>query len=197
MLPSDPRLRPKMKGTAQEQRISSLIEPVLKDLGFDLVQVRLLGSQKLQTLQIMAEDPETGNLDLDSCTEVSRAIGVLLDVEDPIASAYQLEVSSPGIDRPLVRPRDFEKAVGREINVETETPDANGQKRFKGRLTAFDSDKLTLANETGTTIIGLADVVKARLVLTDELFKMAQPKKPTKKPKPEKEDQKVKEPIQK
>jgi ribosome maturation factor RimP len=186
-----------MKGTAQEQRISSLIEPVLKDLGFDLVQVRLLGSQKLQTLQIMAEDPETGNLDLDSCTEVSRAVGVLLDVEDPIASAYQLEVSSPGIDRPLVRPRDFEKAVGREINVETETPDANGQKRFKGRLTAFDSDKLTLADENGTTIIGLADVVKARLVLTDELFKMAQPKKPTKKPKPEKEDQKVKEPIQK
>lgn len=187
-----------MKGTAQEQRISSLIEPVLKDLGFDLVQVRLLGSQKLQTLQIMAEDPATGNLDLDACTEVSRAVGVLLDVEDPIASAYQLEVSSPGIDRPLVRPRDFEKAIGREINVETETPDENGQKRYKARLTAFDADKLTLTDETGkVTVIALGDVVKARLVLTDELLGIAQPKKPTKKPKPEKEDPKIKEPIQK
>lgn len=169
-----------MKGTAQEQRIAGIIEPVLRDIGFDMVQVRILGSAKLQTLQIMAEDPESGTLDLDACTEISRAIAPVLDVEDPISGSYQLEITSPGLERPLVRPRDFEKALGRYISVETETPDERGQKKFKGVLTTIGQNlDLSLSHEHGVSLIPMAHVCKARLVLTDDQLKAALSRKGT------------------
>jgi ribosome maturation factor RimP len=162
-----------MKATTQERKIASMIQPAIADLGYDLVQVRLLGSQKLQTLQVMAENPKTGKLDLNGCTAISRSISAILDVEDPIASAYQLEVSSPGLDRPLVRASDFEKYNGRDVSIETEVADEDGQKRYRGVLTGFGDDIITIKTDTGDVKIELENVVKAKLVLTDELVKAA------------------------
>jgi ribosome maturation factor RimP len=162
-----------MRATAQERKIASIIQPAIADLGYDLVQVRLLGSQKLQTLQIMAENPKTGKLDLNGCTAISRSISAILDVEDPIPGAYQLEVSSPGLDRPLVKESDFETYNGRDISIETEIPDESGQKRYKGVLTGFGDGIVTIRTETGDVNIELENVIKAKLVLTDELVKAA------------------------
>ena len=164
-----------MKQTPLERKITDIIDPVVKDLGFDVVQVRVIGSQKLQTLQILAEDPETGRIDLNGCTAVSRAVSAILDVEDPIAGAYQLEISSPGIDRPLVREQDFIKNLNKEISVETDIPQDNGQKRFKGVLKDFANDTVTIHTEDGDAKIAFEDVIKAKLVLTEELV-MGKPK---------------------
>lgn len=162
-----------MKATVQERKIATMIEPAIADLGFELVQVRLIGSQKLQTLQIMAENPKTGKLDLNGCTAISRSISAILDVEDPIASAYQLEVSSPGIDRPLTKASDFEKYTGEHVSIETDIADEDGQKRFRGVITGFDGDAVTLKTDTGDKKLELAGIIKAKLVLTDELVKAA------------------------
>lgn len=164
-----------MKQTPLERKITEIIDPVVKDLGFDVVQVRLIGSQKLQTLQILAENPATGTLDLNGCTAVSRAISAILDVEDPIPGAYQLEVSSPGVDRPLMREADFIKYKGLDISVETDMPDDNGQKRFKGKLSDFVDNVIYMASESGDVKIDFDDVAKAKLVLTEELV-MGKPK---------------------
>ncbi len=163
-----------MKATTQERQISALIEPAIADLGYDLIQVRLIGSQKLQTLQVMAENPKTGKLDLNGCTAISRSISAILDVEDPIASAYQLEVSSPGMDRPLVKAADFEKYTGSKISLETDVPLEDDQKRFKGVLKSFADDMITLALDDDKDIkIEIENVVKARLVVTDEMVRAA------------------------
>lgn len=157
----------------QEKRIAAIVEPVVKSLGFDLVSLRIIGSQKLQTLQIMAENPDTGTLDLNGCTEISHAVSALLDVEDPIQSAYQLEVSSPGIDRPLVKDRDFVKYMGYEISVETENANEEGARRFRGRLSAFDGTSFTIITDHGDEPIQMDNLVRAKLILTDELAKKA------------------------
>ncbi len=159
--------------TIQEKRIINIVEPVIKSLGFDLVSLRIIGSQKLQTLQIMAENPDTGTLDLNGCTEISHAVSALLDVEDPIQSAYQLEVSSPGIDRPLVKDRDFEKYMGYEISVETIDANEEGARRFRGRLSAFDGVSFTIITDQGDEPIQMDNLVRAKLILTDELAKKA------------------------
>ncbi|MFA7275370.1 MAG: ribosome maturation factor RimP [Pseudobdellovibrionaceae bacterium] len=159
--------------TLQEKRISGFVEPVLTSMGFDLVALRIIGSKKLQTLQIMAENAQTGTIDLESCSKVSRAISAVLDVEDPISGAYQLEVSSPGIDRPLTRVKDFEKHIGYEITLETETPSDAGQKNYRGKITAFDGQTITLAADQAEVAIDFTNVARAKLVLTDELIKAA------------------------
>ena len=160
-----------MKSTAQEQKIARIIEPAIAEMGFELVQVRLIGSAKMQTLQIMAEDPATGKLDLNACAAISRAVSPLLDVEDPISSTYQLEISSPGIDRPLVKAADFTRFLDHDISVETETPNENGQKRFKGKLVSFDGNVATISDEQGMAAISIDSMAKAKLLLTDELIK--------------------------
>ena len=163
-----------MKATTQARQISALIEPAIADLGYDLIQVRLIGSQKLQTLQVMAENPKTGKLDLNGCTAISRSISAILDVEDPIASAYQLEVSSPGMDRPLMKAADFEKYVGSKISLETDMPYEGEQTRFKGVIKSFTDGMIKLALEEETEVeIEIENVVKARLVVTDEMVRAA------------------------
>lgn len=159
--------------TIQEKRIASFVEPVLVDMGYDLVSLRIIGSQKLQTLQIMAENRDTGTLDLNGCTEISNAISALLDVEDPIQSAYQLEVSSPGIDRPLVRDRDYTKHIGFEISVETYEANEDAQKKFRGKLSAYDGQSLTMITDHGDVTIEMDNVSRAKLILTEELAKQA------------------------
>lgn len=159
--------------TIQEKRIAAFVEPVLANLGYDLVSLRIIGSQKLQTLQIMAENPDTGTLDLDGCTEISHAVSALLDVEDPIQSSYQLEVSSPGIDRPLVKDRDFVKYIGYEISVETIDANQDGARKFRGRLSSFDGESFTIITDHGDEPIRMDNLVRAKLILTDELAKQA------------------------
>ena len=164
------------------QRVAALVEPVLQDMGFRLVRVKMTGP----TLQIMAERPD-GTFSIEDCEQVSRAISPLLDVEDPISSRYQLEVSSPGIDRPLVRPSDFEIWAGHEMKVEMAVPVA-GRKRFRGELEGYHDGevRLFIENPEGgnkePVLVGVpfADISEARLVLTDALIAAARARLPQK-----------------
>lgn len=152
--------------------VAELIEPSLRDLGFELVQVRLSGGTR-RTLQVMAEplDPMR-RMTVDDCAEISHAISAILDVEDPIPGAYTLEVSSPGIDRPLVRPVDFERHAGFEARVETAEPLA-GRKRFTGLLEGLADGEVLLRQEGELVRIPLAAVRKAKLTLSDALLRHA------------------------
>ncbi len=154
------------------ERIAALIAPTLSDLGFDLVRVMLTGGQQ-PTLQIMAEPLDRSPMTVEACAEISHAVSALLDVADPIAGAYRLEVSSPGIDRPLIRPADFERFAGFDCKLETEAPLA-GRRRFQGRLLGLDGDDIRLDLPDGPITIPFALVKKAKLVLTDELIRAAQ-----------------------
>ena len=149
------------------RRIADLIEPTLTDMGFVLVRVHLTGGH-VPTLQIMAERPD-GTMNIDDCTELSRALSAHLDVEDPIEGEYNLEVSSPGIDRPLVRLSDFARFSGLEARVEL-APGREGQRRFKGRLGGIEGDDILITDETGEHRLPYTAIARAKLVLTDELI---------------------------
>jgi ribosome maturation factor RimP len=168
---TDERLK---RETGPSLRVAALIEPVLQNMGFRLVRTKMSGP----TLQVMAERPD-GAFSIDDCEKVSRAISPLLDVEDVIATRYHLEVSSPGIDRPLVRPADFERWAGHEAKIEMAVPVA-GRKRFRGRLEGYHHGevRLYIDNPEGgkePLLVGVpfADIGEARLVLTDELIEAA------------------------
>lgn len=158
-----------------DARVAAIISPVLAGIGFRLVRVRLLGQNGL-TLQIMAERPD-GTMTVEDCEEVSRAVSPALDVDDPIEKAYNLEVSSPGIDRPLVRKSDFETWNGHLAKVDTSVM-VDGRKRFRGKIVGVSDNGVTIANErTGEADADVTDVElpfetlgDARLVLTDELI---------------------------
>ncbi len=155
-----------------EERVSALVAPSLEAMGYDLVRVLLQGRQHL-TLQIMAERRDRVPMTVEDCADISRALSALLDVEDPIAGAYTLEVSSPGIDRPLTRPQDYERFAGFDAKLETVRP-VDGRKRFRGKMLGLDADgQVRLVVETGEVSIPLADVKSAKLVLTDELIAAA------------------------
>ncbi len=159
----------------QEQKISALITPVLKDLGYRLVMVTLKGSDRMgQILEILAENPQTQNLGVDECARISRAVSAILDVEDPIKSTYRLEISSPGIDRPLIELNDYREWQGHEAKIELDMP-LNNQKRFKGVIEGLNDDAITLMTDTGPALIPFASIAKARLVLTDHLIKSTKP----------------------
>lgn len=155
-----------------EDRISALVAPSLKGMGYDLVRVLMQGRRSL-TLQVMAERRDGLPMTVDDCADISRALSAILDVEDPISGAYTLEVSSPGIDRPLTRPQDYERYAGFEAKIETSRP-LDGRKRFRGRVLGLDDDgAVRLAVETGEVAIPLAEIKNAKLVLTDELIAAA------------------------
>ena len=155
-----------------EARIAHIVEPVVADLGYRLVRVKLSGTNGA-TLQIMAERPD-GTMTVDDCETISRDLSPVLDVEDPIERAYYLEVSSPGIDRPLVRRSDFERYAGHTAKIELTRP-LDGRKRFRGRLAGLAGDHARLELDGGafgasTVELPLADIEEARLVLTDDLI---------------------------
>lgn len=162
-----------IRETGIDARVAAIVAPVLSAIGFRLVRVRLSGQNGL-TLQIMAERLD-GTMDVEGCEEVSRAVSPVLDVEDPIEKAYHLEVSSPGIDRPLVRRRDFEAAVGHLVKMETAVMVAE-RKRFRGKIAATGEDGLTIERDQAS--YGDEPVVRvpwdaiadARLILTDDLI---------------------------
>jgi len=160
--------------TGPAARIAALAEPVLEGMGFRLVRVKMIGA----TVQIMAERPD-GSFSIDDCTNFSRAFSPLMDVADIISARYQLEVSSPGIDRPLVRAQDFEDWAGHEVKLEMAVPQA-GRKRFKGELEGYHQGEVRLFVENTEggkepLLIGVpfADINEARLTLTDELITAA------------------------
>lgn len=154
------------------ERIAKLITPTLDALGFELVRVQLSGSQR-PTLQVMAEPASGRVMSVEDCAQVSRAISALLDVEDPIAGTYSLEVSSPGIDRPLTRTKDYERFMGHEAKIETNAP-IDGRKRFKGAIKAVDAKAVALDVEGAEIRIPFAAIHKSKLVLTDALIKLHQ-----------------------
>ncbi len=156
-------------------RIAELIEPALGDRGFRLVRVAVSGAEG-KTLQIMAERPD-GTMTIEDCEAISKEISPLLDVHDPIAGAYRLEVSSPGIDRPLVRPSDFEDWAGHEAKIEVKEL-IDGRRRFRGMLEGFEDGEVRIEIDLGAAgknVIGIPVglIAEAHLVLNDELIREA------------------------
>lgn len=158
--------------TAIDRRIAEIIGPVIEDMGFELVRVRLMGGQT-KTLQIMADRPG-GGIEVDDCAAISTAVSATLDVEDPLEDAYTLEVSSPGIDRPLTRLKDFDTWEGYVAKLETDEQ-IDGRKRFKGVLQGSEGDEVLIEIEVNgePVTIGLKFdwLLDAKLVLTDELIR--------------------------
>ncbi len=147
-------------------RLTALVEPSLEAMGYALVRLQLSSSRR-PTLQIMAERRDGQPMSIDDCTAISRSLSTLLDVEDPLPDAYDLEVTSPGLDRPLVRPEDYDRFAGALAQIETRRP-LDGRKRFKGRLLGRDgSDAARIATAEAEVTIPLAEVSRAKLVPDD------------------------------
>ncbi len=157
--------------TSMDQRLAAIVTPVIEGLGFELVRLRLM-SGKTRTLQIMA-DRAQGGIEVQDCADISTAVSAVLDVEDPLEDAYTLEVSSPGIDRPLTRLKDFVNWEGYEARIET-TELIDGRRRFKGVLAGVEDDEVLIEiEEDGAPVtIGLQFdwLSDAKLVLTDDLI---------------------------
>jgi ribosome maturation factor RimP len=154
-------------------RIATAIEPSLETMGYRLVRVVVTGGRRA-TLQIMAERRDDRPMTVDDCAQISNSVSALLDVADPIAGAYTLEVSSPGVDRPLVRREDYDRFSGFEAKIELARP-IDGRKRFRGRLLGTAGETVRLATEIGETELPLEAVARAKLVLTEDLIAAPRP----------------------
>ncbi|MBL6957653.1 MAG: ribosome maturation factor RimP [Rhodospirillales bacterium] len=154
------------------ERIEQLIEPTVADLGFDIVRIQLSGKDS-PVLQVMAERRDGAAMIVDDCADISRAISAVLDVDDPIDSGYTLEVSSPGLDRPLVRLRDFERYAGHQARIEMDRL-IDGQRRFKGRLQGVDGETIQIQTDGGLVGLPYTDVKKAKLIVTDDMLAAAE-----------------------
>ena len=154
-----------------EDRIQELITPTIEDLGFEIVRVMIMGTRTMR-LQVMADRSDGSGISVDDCAKISRAISAVLDVEDPIDGAYHLEVSSPGLDRPLTRPKDFERYQGYLAKVELFDA-KDGQRRFQGVIAGSDTDGVDLTVDGETIYLPFAEMKKSKLVLTDELLAAA------------------------
>lgn len=165
-------------------RLTDLIEQEVTASGFELVRVKLFGSDDERTLQIMAENPETGQLVIDQCMAISRRVSDAIDArevagDELIEGAYRLEVSSPGIDRPLTRAKDYANWIGHEARItlskDAEAP-AGNKRTFQGDLTGFADGMVTVEDKKlGTVTMPLADIHSAKLMLTDRLIKSTVP----------------------
>jgi ribosome maturation factor RimP len=157
--------------TAIDRRLADIVQPVIEGMGFELIRLRLMGG-KTRVLQIMADRPD-GGIGVDECGDISTAVSAVLDVEDPVEDNYILEVSSPGIDRPLTRLKDFETWKGWEARIETSEL-IDGRRRFKGDLAGVEGDEVLIIIEEGgeDVTIGLKFdwLSDAKLILTDDLI---------------------------
>ncbi|MXN66817.1 ribosome maturation factor RimP [Stappia sp. GBMRC 2046] len=162
-----------VKESGLEARVAAIVEPVIEDLGYRLVRIRISGLNGC-TLQIMAERPD-GTMTVEDCEEISRAVSPVLDVDDPIKRAYNLEVSSPGIDRPLVRAGDFDRWSGHLARIEMAIA-VDGRKRFKGIVLGSEGGKAVVkledapADQEPDVRLEIEDIAEARLILTDDLI---------------------------
>ena len=155
--------------------VSKLIEPEVKALGYELVRVMMIGGASDPTLQVMAERPDTRQLDIADCERISRRLSDLLDTSDPIEGSYRLEVSSPGIDRPLTRLQDYSDWAGHEARITLRDPRGD-RKQFSGTLQGVDGDTVTLLGKDGQDYaLPFADISSAKLVLTDKLIQATAP----------------------
>lgn len=152
----------------QKHYLQDLIEPVVEKEGFELVRVMTIG-QANPTLQVMIDTLDGRDITVDDCATVSQALSAMLDEKDPIENRYSLEVSSPGLDRPLTKLKHFERWKGYEIKLETEDKVEN-RKRFKGKITSVDGNNIVLTADEVQYTIPFAAVAKAKLVVTDELW---------------------------
>ena len=152
-------------------RIVQLIEPSIEAMGYRLVRV-VVTSGRRPTLQVMAERFDDRPMTVDDCAQISHSVSALLDVADPIAGAYMLEISSPGIDRPLVRTQDYDRFSGFEAKIELART-IDGRKRFRGRLIGTAGGNVRVATENGETELPLDAIARAKLVLTDDLLAAA------------------------
>ncbi|MEM9369743.1 MAG: ribosome maturation factor RimP [Pseudomonadota bacterium] len=152
---------------AFDKRLAALVVPTLEGMGFELVRLRFISGKKA-TVQIMAERPD-GTMEIEDCASLSRALSAILDVEDPIEGEYSLEVSSPGIDRPLTRIHDFERWGGYEAKLETDEM-IGGRRRFKGILAGVEANEVLIDIQEGTIGLEFAWLSDAKLVLTDDLI---------------------------
>jgi len=157
---------------AIDRKLADIVAPVIEDMGFELVRLRLMGG-KTHTLQIMAERPD-GGIEVDECAQISNAVSATLDVEDPLADSYTLEVGSPGVDRPLTRMKDFEAYEGYEAKIETAEL-IDGRKRFRGILAGIEGEDVLIniedQGETVTVGLNFDWLADAKLMLTDDLIK--------------------------
>jgi ribosome maturation factor RimP len=169
----EPRL---ITDTGVAARVAAIAEPVLEGMGLRLVRVRVSGADGC-TVQIMAERPD-GSMSIEDCEDTSRALSPVLDVADPIERAYRLEISSPGLDRPLVRKSDFDRYAGNVVKIEMEVP-VNGRKRFRGMLNGTDGESARITRddiaegEDADVVLPIADMNDAKLVLTEDLVTQA------------------------
>jgi len=150
-------------------RIETLVAPSLEAMGYRLVRVAVTGGRRAVVLQVMAERIDDKPMGVDDCTEVTHTVSALLDVADPIENAYVLEVSSPGIDRPLVRREDYERFRGHEAKLELSAP-LDGRRRFRGKLLGIEADRVRINLGDEIVELPLASIQRAKLVLTDELL---------------------------
>jgi ribosome maturation factor RimP len=161
-----------MRGkTAEDQRLVELLDPVAEAAGYEIVRLRLMGGEHARRLQIMAETPD-GEMVVEDCARLSRAISEVMDAADPISGEYTLEVSSPGVDRPLTRLKDFVTYEGHEARIELDRV-AEGRKRFRGVLAGVEDDNIgiDLEGEEATAMVPFSWIVDAKLILTDALMK--------------------------
>lgn len=168
-----------MRGKTQEDRdLIEMLDPVAETLGYEIVRLRLMGGSEQRRLQIMAEHPlledgSGGDMNVEDCARLSRAVSEVLDAADPIAGEYTLEVSSPGVDRPLTRLKDFDDYAGLEARIELDRV-AEGRKRFKGELAGIEDDQvgLNIEGEDDVTVyFPFAWIIDAKLVMNDTLMK--------------------------
>ena len=161
-----------MRGkTAEDRSLLELLDPVAEASGYEIVRLRLMGGEHARRLQIMAETPD-GEMIVEDCAKLSRAISEVMDAADPISGEYTLEVSSPGVDRPLTRMKDFANYEGHEARLELDRV-ADGRKRFRGMLAGVEDDNVAidLEGEAETALVPFAWIVEAKLILTDQLMK--------------------------
>jgi len=159
--------------TPAETRLVDMLSPSAMDMGYEIVRLRLMGAGMPGapvTLQIMAEKPD-GTMEIDDCAALSQSVSAIMDVEDPIDKEYSLEVSSPGIDRPLTRAKDFAEYAGHRAKIEMSFPVEGGRRNFRGDLRGLDGDAVSLALDDGPPVsLPLRDIADAKLVITDKLI---------------------------
>jgi ribosome maturation factor RimP len=155
--------------------LSRIIEPEVKALGYELVRVAMIGGTSDPTLQVMAERPETRQLDIADCETISRRLSEMFDADDPIEGSYRLEVSSPGIDRPLTRLRDFADWAGYEVRIALAEP-SEGRKQYSGTLEGVDGETVKLEGKDGRSYaVPFSAISSAKLLLTDKLINATAP----------------------
>ena len=158
--------------TQEDRQLLELLDPIAESIGYAIVRLRLMSGKERRRLQIMAERPSDGEMGIDDCTRLSRAVQEVIEAAEPIKGDFVLEVSSPGIDRPLTRPEDFETDAGLEARLELDRI-ADGRKRFKGVHAGMDGDAVAIDEDdkTDTTLIPYSWIIEAKLVLSDALMK--------------------------